>query len=79
MKCAVDAIADLEFVLKRFEVNIGCPLVHCLVEDQIDEADHGGGIGGMLKVGQVDGVARIFQIGFQRSEQFIDRIALLAV
>ena len=42
---AVHAVADLEFVLERLEMDVAGPVLDGLVEDQIHVADDGRGVG----------------------------------
>ena len=42
---AVNTVADLEILFEGLEVNVACLGVHRAVEDQVDVADDGGGVG----------------------------------
>ena len=42
---AVHAVADLEFVFERFEMNVARAVLHRLEEDQVHEADDGRFVG----------------------------------
>jgi hypothetical protein len=40
----IDTVADTEFLLEGFEVDVGCLFLDSLVEDEIDVADNRSGI-----------------------------------
>ena len=40
VKCAIDAVADFEFVFERLEVNVARAVLDRLVKDEIDETDY---------------------------------------
>src|SRR6266481_10209521 len=40
LKYAIDAVADLEFVFERLEVNVARAVLDRLVKDEIDETDY---------------------------------------
>ena len=58
---AVHAVADLEFVLEGLEVDVAGPVLHGLVDHEIDEAHHGARIGGGLHRGDVVGAGAAFE------------------
>ena len=56
---AVDAVADTEFVGEGFEVDVAGLVLDGLLHDEVDEADDGGLVGGLLEglgvgVGEVE-------------------------
>ena len=56
VKRAVDAVANLEVMFERLDVNIGRTVDDALVQDEVDEADDGGRVGGVLHRRDVVGV-----------------------
>ena len=59
---AVDAIAHLEFILERLEVNVGCLVLDGLQQHEVDQLADGIAVGGVFDGFQVDRFAAIFQI-----------------
>ena len=65
---AIDTVADLEVVLEGFDMDVGRAVDDALVEDEVDEADDRGRVGGTLHRSDVVGVGA--------GEPFIVRHAL---
>ena len=53
VESAIDAVADLEFVLKRLEMDVARPVLNRLIENQVDEFDDGRGVGLIRQVRHV--------------------------
>jgi hypothetical protein len=51
---AVDAVPDAQFVLERFEVDVGGAQLDRILQDLVDEADDRGVLGGIVEVVVLD-------------------------
>ena len=59
---AVDAVAHLEFIFERLEVNVGGLVLDGLQQHEVDQLADGVGVGGVLEAVEVDRLAAVFQV-----------------